>query len=743
MFKKLKLVQRLGLLASLFAIPVIFVLWSLIAQKHVETDFSSKEVTGTRYLEAVSPILYAFEARQIDSTIDVAGTADALRDAQARLAGNLDTKAAADAAIAAAAALAANPSDRTLIANAQDATMALIARIGDRSNLILDNVLETYYLADIVLNRAPTLLDKLPDVSQKAGLQFAHDEFMQAIGAATSSRGGLDASLDSSIANDTDGSSKRALDGPHQTLKAALDLLLSKYRDGQRVDTLPVLAAVQDFNEKTLAELLRLLKARVHSLVVDEYVSIGVSFLLFAAALALLAFAAIREITSPVARLTATMGAIAGGNLDESVPATERFDEIGDMARATEIFLSNARRNRELEEAQKSEEAFRRRRQEALEALNASFNDAVTGQLHMVGAASTELEATAEGLLTQADATGTRTAQVERAVTVSSESTQAVAAATEQLAASSNEIGQQIERTTLVTREAVTHADRASALVHELSAAVGGVTNVVSFINDIASQTNLLALNATIESARAGDAGKGFAVVASEVKALANQTAQATGVIAEKITAVQNTADDVAGIIRQIAEVVAQIDGNSGAVAAAVTEQASATGEISRSANNAAEANREMAMNMGELRESANFTKNAARQLFDAAADLAKQSETLRGDFESFIASVSRAGDRRMHERFELDRAVTVSGRHGANLPGRTVNISQGGAALRCDGVFGIAEEIQIDGLDQTRISARVIEAKDGYVRVLFRVDQATTARIRTLLERLDGRAAA
>jgi hypothetical protein len=54
------------------------------------------------------------------------------------------------------------------------------------------------------------------------------------------------------------------------------------------------------------------------------------------------------------------------------------------------------------------------------------------------------------------------------------------------------------------------------------------VSGSFKLINTIAGQTNLLALNATIEAARAGESGRGFAVVAGEVKALAQQTAQAT-----------------------------------------------------------------------------------------------------------------------------------------------------------------------------------------------------------------------
>ncbi|MFY0104130.1 methyl-accepting chemotaxis protein, partial [Acinetobacter baumannii] len=84
--------------------------------------------------------------------------------------------------------------------------------------------------------------------------------------------------------------------------------------------------------------------------------------------------------------------------------------------------------------------------------------------------------------------------------------------------------------------DAVNQARTTNARVGELSQAAARIGDVVDLINSIAGQTNLLALNATIEAARAGEAGRGFAVVASEVKALAEQTAKATGEIGQQIT---------------------------------------------------------------------------------------------------------------------------------------------------------------------------------------------------------------
>src|SRR6266853_715269 len=103
------------------------------------------------------------------------------------------------------------------------------------------------------------------------------------------------------------------------------------------------------------------------------------------------------------------------------------------------------------------------------------------------------------------------------------------ASATEEMASSVNEISRQVQESARMASEAVDQARATNDRVSELSKAASRIGDVVELINTIAGQTNLLALNATIEAARAGEAGRGFAVVASEVKALAEQTAKATG----------------------------------------------------------------------------------------------------------------------------------------------------------------------------------------------------------------------
>src|SRR5262249_51113233 len=153
-----------------------------------------------------------------------------------------------------------------------------------------------------------------------------------------------------------------------------------------------------------------------------------------------------------------------------------------------------------------------------------------------------------------------------------------VAASTEELSASTLELGKRMERTLEITRIADTRAGQTKQIVGDLSSASQRIGEVVNLISSIAQQTNLLALNATIEAARAGSAGKGFAVVASEVKALAEQTAGATNEVREQIDRIRSATEMTVNEVGGITNAIAEIAGNASEISDSVAKQNHAVG---------------------------------------------------------------------------------------------------------------------------------------------------------------------
>jgi methyl-accepting chemotaxis protein len=191
--------------------------------------------------------------------------------------------------------------------------------------------------------------------------------------------------------------------------------------------------------------------------------------------------------------------------------------------------------------------------------------------------------------------------------------------------------------------EAVEQAARTNARVNELSQAAARIGDVVELINTIAGQTNLLALNATIEAARAGEAGRGFAVVASEVKALAEQTAKATGEIGAQVAGIQAATQESVSAIQEIGGTIEKLSEVSSAIAAAVEEQGAATQEISRNVQQASLGTQEVSMNITDVQRGAIETGSASTEVLSAAKSLATDSVRLKVEVAQFLDSVRAA----------------------------------------------------------------------------------------------------
>ncbi|MCJ7421340.1 methyl-accepting chemotaxis protein [Sphingomicrobium astaxanthinifaciens] len=380
----------------------------------------------------------------------------------------------------------------------------------------------------------------------------------------------------------------------------------------------------------------------------------------FATVIALIAIT-IFHVQRPMAELMGATRMIARGRFDARLPTGARALEIGEIAATLSRFRQAVEERETLEQAKVEAE---RRDAEARSVALAAEQRAVeeraqrsrqladagnefTRRMHetvsTLAAAADQMSATADLMVEQLGQTTGELSAVARDTGNASTHVREAAAAADQIRLAVGDIARQVEEQRASSGEAADKSSDTAGEVRRLSAATGSVGKMVGMIDDVAKKTGLLALNATIEAARAGEAGRGFAVVAGEVKALSEQTGEATA-------SAGRTVGDMAGSINrsvagftQVDEAIQRISRAATAIAATVRQQSAATEALSQGVESAARIADTVASRARSVDEGAGSVMAAATQVKAASGELARLADAVRIDVEQFLNDLQAA----------------------------------------------------------------------------------------------------